>query len=252
VARTDTFVDYYKVFGLERHASAEEIRRSYLKLAKRFHPDTGGTDEHMRLVNEAYAALQGEARRTYDRRYNAHYAAQYSVTDSRGAEDYVRRTYAAPAGGRAHRANQSYGRSSIGLAKLAFMLAVATVIVFFGASLAGAIKQSPASAAAPAAADSTTSPDSLGNIKVPEYVPSTDTSTGASSTTNSPQDSPPSPDTDASVGRSGAAATPAPTTTTGSGSSTTSQIPSVRYRCHRPLLTEDGGYQHIECPMAAY
>ena len=49
----------YDVLGVSREASPEEIRRAYLTLARRHHPDAGGRAEDMRRLNEAWAALSG-------------------------------------------------------------------------------------------------------------------------------------------------------------------------------------------------
>jgi len=56
-----TVKDYYKILGLERTASAEDIRSAYLRLSKKFHPDLNPDDEqslrHFLEVNEAYRVL---------------------------------------------------------------------------------------------------------------------------------------------------------------------------------------------------
>lgn len=53
--------DYYKILGLERSASAEDIRNAYLRLSKKFHPDKNPGDEkslkHFLEVSEAYRVL---------------------------------------------------------------------------------------------------------------------------------------------------------------------------------------------------
>jgi len=60
--------DYYSVLGVERGASAEEIKRAYRKLAHRHHPDkTGGDEEKFKEVNEAYQVLGDQDKRArYD------------------------------------------------------------------------------------------------------------------------------------------------------------------------------------------
>ena len=63
--------DYYEVLGVERTASAEEIKRSYRKLALKHHPDQnqGNKDAETRFKEaaEAYAVLgDGQKRAQYD------------------------------------------------------------------------------------------------------------------------------------------------------------------------------------------
>ncbi len=63
--------DYYELLGVSRDASAEEIRRAYLKLAHKYHPDkTGGdkaAEEKLKEINQAYDTLKNPDKRAkYD------------------------------------------------------------------------------------------------------------------------------------------------------------------------------------------
>lgn len=65
------YKDYYKVLGLERNASQEEIKKRYRKLARECHPDTctddPGAEKRFKEVNEAYEVLgDTEKRQRYD------------------------------------------------------------------------------------------------------------------------------------------------------------------------------------------
>ena len=59
--------DYYAVLGVDKDASQVEIDRSYKRLASKHHPDRGGSEERMKLLNEAYGVLKDSSlRRNYD------------------------------------------------------------------------------------------------------------------------------------------------------------------------------------------
>ncbi len=62
--------DFYKVLGLEKGASLEEIKQAYRKLALKYHPDVNKSDEaeeKFKEINEAYAVLSDpEKRKQYD------------------------------------------------------------------------------------------------------------------------------------------------------------------------------------------
>lgn len=68
------FVDYYKVLGISKSASAIEIKTAFREQAKKWHPDVNiGIDvtEKMQLLNEAYLILKdSEARILYDIEYD--------------------------------------------------------------------------------------------------------------------------------------------------------------------------------------
>lgn len=60
--------DYYKILGVNRDASQEDIKKAFRKLAHAHHPDKKGGDEaKFKEVSEAYAVLSDEKkRRQYD------------------------------------------------------------------------------------------------------------------------------------------------------------------------------------------
>lgn len=61
--------DYYKVLGISKNASEEEIKKAYRRLAHEHHPDkAGGNEAKFKEVNEAYQVLGNKEKRTqYDR-----------------------------------------------------------------------------------------------------------------------------------------------------------------------------------------
>ncbi|HET6718014.1 MAG TPA: DnaJ domain-containing protein, partial [Rhodocyclaceae bacterium] len=65
------FKDYYAVLGLARDAPADEVRKAFRKLARKYHPDVSkvaDAEARMKEVNEAYAVLSDpEKRAAYDR-----------------------------------------------------------------------------------------------------------------------------------------------------------------------------------------
>lgn len=62
--------DYYKVLGLSRSATEEEVKKAYRKLALKFHPDknkSAGAEEKFKEIAEAYEVLSDKKKRdVYD------------------------------------------------------------------------------------------------------------------------------------------------------------------------------------------
>lgn len=60
--------DFYQVLGVERTATADEIKRAYRRLASQHHPDKGGSTAEFQTIEEAYRTLSDPAQRAqYDR-----------------------------------------------------------------------------------------------------------------------------------------------------------------------------------------
>jgi curved DNA-binding protein len=89
------YKDYYKILGVERNASEDDIRKAYRKLAMQYHPDRNPNDkqaeERFKEINEAYQVLSDSQKRAhYDR-----LGSDYSNWQRRGGQgdfnwgDYV-------------------------------------------------------------------------------------------------------------------------------------------------------------------
>ncbi len=64
------FKDYYKIMGVDRNATQDEIKRAYRKLARKYHPDVSkepDAEARFKEVGEAYEVLKDpEKRAAYD------------------------------------------------------------------------------------------------------------------------------------------------------------------------------------------
>ncbi len=65
------FIDYYSILGLARNASADDIKKAYRKLARKYHPDVNPNNQEahakFQQINEANEVLSDpEKRKKYD------------------------------------------------------------------------------------------------------------------------------------------------------------------------------------------
>lgn len=82
--------DLYKALGLTSQASLQEIKKAYRSLALNAHPDRGGDEERMGLLNEAYEKLSDpENRRKFDRDWQAYQETEDNTTKGAEAENYL-------------------------------------------------------------------------------------------------------------------------------------------------------------------
>ena len=78
--------DYYKLLGVSKNASEDEIKKAYRKLAMKYHPDHAKDDksaeEKFKKISEAYAVLSDkEKRKQYDEFGSAGFHQKYSQED---------------------------------------------------------------------------------------------------------------------------------------------------------------------------
>lgn len=70
------FMDYYKILGVPKNASAEDIKKAYRKLARQYHPDTNPgevSEKKFKEINEANEVLSDPVKRKKYDQYGANW-----------------------------------------------------------------------------------------------------------------------------------------------------------------------------------
>lgn len=65
--------DYYDILGVKRDASADEIKKAFRRLARKHHPDAGGSEEKFKEINEAYEILSDKEKRAQYDQYGQYF-----------------------------------------------------------------------------------------------------------------------------------------------------------------------------------
>ncbi len=68
--------NYYDILGVKKDASEDDIKRAFRRLARKHHPDAGGSEEKFKEINGAYEVLSdAEKRKQYDQ-YGQYFGGQ--------------------------------------------------------------------------------------------------------------------------------------------------------------------------------
>lgn len=92
--------DYYKILGVEKGASADEIKKAFKKAAMQHHPDRpGGNEAKFKEVNEAFQVLSDADKRSRYDQFGSDFEQQGGFGGGAGWEDFMRATRGQNGGG---------------------------------------------------------------------------------------------------------------------------------------------------------
>ncbi len=85
--------DYYKILGIEKSASTDDVKKAFKKAAMQHHPDRpGGNEDKFKEINEAYQVLSdAEKRKRYDQ-FGSDFEQQGGFGQGMNWEDFMRAT----------------------------------------------------------------------------------------------------------------------------------------------------------------
>jgi len=65
--------NYYDILGVKKSATADEIKKAFRRLARKHHPDAGGSEEKFKEINEAYEVLSDTQKRAQYDQYGQYF-----------------------------------------------------------------------------------------------------------------------------------------------------------------------------------
>lgn len=96
------YKDYYKTLGVDRKATADEIKKAYRKLAMKYHPDRNKgnreAEEKFKEINEAYEVLGDASKRARYDQFGDSYSQYQARGGAPGGFDWSQWTSGAPGG----------------------------------------------------------------------------------------------------------------------------------------------------------
>lgn len=84
------YKDYYKILGVDRTAAAEDIKKAYRKLARKYHPDVSkepNAEEKFKELGEAYEVLRDTEKRAQYDQFGGQYRHGQSFTPPPGWQE---------------------------------------------------------------------------------------------------------------------------------------------------------------------
>jgi curved DNA-binding protein len=86
-----SFQDYYEALEVPRDATADDIRRAYRRLARKYHPDINkepGAEDRFKQISEAYEVLRDDEKRAQYDRFGENWKAGQDVSGAGGFEGF--------------------------------------------------------------------------------------------------------------------------------------------------------------------
>lgn len=99
--------DYYKILGVDKNATQDELKKAFRKLAMKHHPDKGGDEKKFKEINEAYQVLGDQNKRQRYDQFGSDFESQGGFGSGMGWEDFMNATRQGNFGG--------FGRGGIDL-----------------------------------------------------------------------------------------------------------------------------------------